>query len=87
MFLLIGVKVEAECRTGDGRIDAVIRDSDHVYIFEFKINQTPGVALGQIRRKEYFLKCRHYGRTLVLVGANYDTASRRIDGWETETVS
>ena len=86
VFLLIGVKLEAECRTSDGRIDAVIPDGDHVYIFGVKVNQTPGIALEQIREKEHFLKCRHSGRTLVLVGANYDTATRRIDGWETETL-
>lgn len=86
VFLLIGVRVEAESRTNNGRIDAVICDGDHVYIFEFKINQTAEIALDQIRDKEYFRKYQHSGRKIVLVGANFDTASRQITEWKSESV-
>ena len=86
VFLLIGVRVEAESRTNNGRIDAVICDGDHVYIFEFKINQTAGIALDQIREKEYFRKYQHSGRKIILVGANFDTVSRLITEWKSETV-
>ncbi len=85
VFLLIGVRVEAESRTNNGRIDAVICDGDHVYIFEFKINQTAGIALDQIREKEYFRKYQHSGRKIILVGANFDTVSRQITDWKSET--
>ena len=84
VFLLIGVKVEAESRTNNGRIDAEICDGDHVYIFEFKINQTAEIALKQIREKEYFRKYQHSGRKIVLVGANFDTVSRQITEWKSE---
>ena len=84
VFLLIGVRVEAESRTNNGRIDAVICDGDHVYIFEFKINQTAEIALDQIRDKEYFRKYQHSGRKIVLVGANFDTVSRQITEWKSE---
>ena len=86
VFLLIGVRVEAESRTNNGRIDAVICDGDHVYIFEFKINQTAEIALEQIREKEYFQKYQHSGRKIILVGANFDTVSRQITEWKSETV-
>ncbi|WP_294481910.1 ATP-binding protein [uncultured Victivallis sp.] len=86
VFLLIGVRVEAESRTNNGRIDAVIRDGNHVYIFEFKINKTAEIALDQIREKEYFRKYQHSGRKIVLVGANFDTGSRQITKWKSETV-
>lgn len=85
VFLLIGVRVEAESRTNNGRIDAVICDGDHVYIFEFKINQTAEIALDQIREKEYFRKYQHSGRKIILVGANFDTVSRQITDWKSET--
>ena len=84
VFLLIGVRVEAESRTNNGRIDAVICDGDHVYIFEFKMNKTAEIALEQIREKEYFRKYQHSGRTIVLVGANFDTVSRQITEWKSE---
>ena len=86
VFLLIGVRVEAESRTNNGRIDAVIRDGNHVYIFEFKINTTAEIELDQIRDKEYFRKYQHSGRKIVLVGANFDTGSRQITKWKSETV-
>ena len=70
----------------NGRIDAVICDGDHVYIFEFKINQTAEIALDQIHDKEYFRKYQHSGRKIVLVGANFDTVSRQITDWKSETV-
>ena len=77
MFLLIGVRVEAESRTNNGRIDAVICDGNHVYIFEFKINQTAEIALEQIRKKEYFRKYQHSDGKIVLAGANFNTVSRQ----------
>ena len=86
VFLLIGVRIEAESRTNNGRIDAVICDGDHVYIFEFKINQTAEIALDQIREKEYFRKYQHSGRKIILTGANFDTVSRQITEWKSETV-
>ena len=86
VFLLIGVRVEAESRTNNGRIDAVICDGNHVYIFEFKINQTAEIALDQIHEKEYFRKYQHSGRKIILVGANFDTVSRQITEWKSETV-
>jgi len=84
VFLLIGVRVEAESRTSDGRIDAVIRDGDHVYIFEFKLNQSADAAMAQIRKKEYFQKYQHDGQKIVLVGANFDSATRQISEWKIE---
>ena len=77
VFLLIGVRVEAEFRTNNERIDAVICDGDHVYIFEFKINQTAEIALEQIRKKEYFRKYQHSDGKIVLAGANFNTVSRQ----------
>jgi len=84
VFLLLGVRVEAESRTNDGRIDAVIREGDCIYIFEFKMNQNAEAALAQIREKEYYQKYQHAGRRIVLIGANFDAASRQISEWKIE---
>ena len=84
VFLLLGVRVEAESRTNDGRIDAVIREGDCIYIFEFKMNQTADAALAQIHEKEYYQKYQHSGKKIVLIGANFDAASRQISEWKIE---
>lgn len=62
IFLLIGVRVEAESRMNNGRIDAVTCDSDYVFIFEFKLNKTAEIALDQIREKEYYQKYQLSGK-------------------------
>ena len=84
VFLLIGVRIEAESRTNNGRIDAVIRDGNQIYIFEFKLNQSADAALSQIREKDYFQKYQHSGKKIILIGANFDIASRQISGWKIE---
>ena len=84
VFLLLGVQIEAESRTSDGRIDAVIREGDCIYIFEFKMNQDAEAALAQIREKEYYQKYQHAGKKIVLIGANFDAASRQISEWKIE---
>jgi hypothetical protein len=84
VFLLLGVQIEAESRTSDGRIDAVIREGDCIYIFEFKMNQDAEAALAQIREKDYYQKYQHAGKKIVLIGANFDAASRQISEWKIE---
>ncbi len=84
VFTLIGIRVEAESRSSNGRSDAVIIDGDNIYIFEFKINQSAAKAISQIREKEYYLKYGHSGKNITLIGANFDTESRQLTGWKIE---
>ncbi len=84
LFLMLGVYIEAEARTNRGRIDAVASCGEWVYIFEFKLNQTAETALSQIRDKEYFKKYQNSGKSIVLIGANFDTESRQLSDWKHE---
>jgi hypothetical protein len=84
LFLMLGVYIEAESRTGNGRIDAVAACGDWIYIFEFKLDRTADIALEQIKDKEYFLKYRHSGKRIILIGANFDADSRQISDWKIE---
>lgn len=45
LFMLMGLRIQAESKTNDGRIDAVAEVADHVYIFEFKLDKTAQQAL------------------------------------------
>ncbi len=45
---MLGVYIEAESRTNDGRIDAVAMCGEWIYLFEFKINRNAECALDQI---------------------------------------
>lgn len=87
LFLMVGVYIEAEARTNNGRIDAVAAYNEWVFIFEFKINRNAEAALSQIREKEYYRKYQHSGKKIVLIGANFDTGNRQLDDWKQEKVN
>lgn len=80
------IKVSAEDRTSDGRIDLSIETSDFVYLIEFKINSTALEAVNQIEKKEYALKYLNPERRIFLIGINFDTTKRRIDDYMIKAV-
>lgn len=81
LFTLMGQHVRLEDRTSDGRIDMTIETGKYVYIFEFKVDSTAREAMKQIREKEYWIKYLGTGKTIYLVGANFSTRLRRLDGY------
>ena len=82
LFSLIGLNVDTEVRTSDGRIDILVRTNDYVYIMELKYDGTPEEALEQIERKEYALPWAVDSRNVIEIGINYSSEKRRIDGWK-----
>ena len=82
LFSLIGLNVDTEVRTSDGRIDILVRTNDDVYIMELKYDGTPEEALEQIERKEYALPWAIDSRNVIEIGINYSSEKRRIDGWK-----
>ena len=85
LFRLLGVYVDAESATNDGRIDAVIQSPKAIYLFEFKLDNDP-TALEQIKEKEYFKKYLLDKRDIYIVGVNFDTVKGNLIGWEDEKV-
>ena len=82
LFSLIGLNVDTEVRTSDGRIDILVRTNDYVYIMELKYDGTPEETLEQIERKEYALPWAIDSRNVIEIGINYSSEKRRIDGWK-----
>ena len=82
LFSLIGLNVDTEVRTSDGRIDILVRTNDYVYIMELKYDGTPEEALEQIECKEYALPWAVDNRSVIEIGINYSSEKRRIDGWK-----
>lgn len=81
---LMGLQVDAEYQTSDGRIDLLLRTDKFVYIIECKIDSTARIALDQIKDKEYALPWALDGREKILIGINFSTITRRPDGWVVE---
>ncbi len=84
LFLLFGIHIEAESRTNDGRIDAVVCNGDWIYLFEFKLDKSAEIALNQIKDKEYFGKYLHTGKRIMMIGVNFDSKAGKIKSWEKE---
>ncbi|MCF8373584.1 MAG: ATP-binding protein [Bacteroidales bacterium] len=81
---LLGVKIEAEILTIDGRIDAVVKTKNSIIIIEFKINQSADVAINQILEKGYAKKYQNDNRPKFLLGINFDTETKRADDYRYE---
>lgn len=62
-----------------------VKLDNNVFIFEFKvvdIDQRPGTALEQIRKKGYGEKCRSESAEICLIGIEFDRAERNIVRFE-----
>lgn len=86
LFTLMGQYVRVEDRTSDGRIDLTVETPRFVYIFEFKVDSTPEAAMEQILTKKYWLKFATSGKEIRLIGANFDSSTRRLSGYLIQTV-
>lgn len=82
---LMGFYTEAEMQTASGRIDLMVKTSDYLYLFEFKINGSAEAAMDQINDRDYLLPFRADGRQIIKIGANFDDSIRSISAWLIET--
>ena len=79
---LIGIDARAEAHTSDGRIDLLIETPEYIYIIELKYDGSPVEALRQIEEKGYARRFAGDSRKIFLIGVNFSSATRRIEGWE-----
>ena len=85
IFRLLGFNIEAESCTNDGRIDAVVQTDDHIYLFEFKLDDDD-TALSQIKDKAYFKKYLQSSKKITMIGVNFDSVKGQLIDWQTEDV-
>lgn len=78
---LMGLSVDAECHTNRGRIDMTVRTDRFIFIFEFKVDESPQKALEQIDEKHYADPYIADGRTVVKVGVRFSSEERNIHDW------
>ncbi len=84
IFRTMGVYIQAEARTYDGRIDAFAAYDNSAYIFEFKLDSTAEIALEQIKTKEYFKQFENTDKKITLIGANFDSKTGKITDYKIE---
>ena len=83
VFKLVGAMIDAEVSTNIGRVDAVVRTTDRIYIFEFKLHGAAEDALRQIRDKQYAEPYRDDPRPKLLVGVEFSEKERNLAAWRT----
>ncbi|MDE7349807.1 MAG: ATP-binding protein [Muribaculaceae bacterium] len=78
---MMGLIVRTEIHSARGRTDMLILTSNYVYVFEFKIDSTAEEAMAQIQDRDYAVPFESDPRTVFLIGANFSTETRTLDGW------
>ncbi|MBR0458394.1 MAG: AAA family ATPase, partial [Victivallales bacterium] len=87
VFELLNGAVEAESCTNAGRIDAVVRTSRTVFLFEFKLNRSAEEAVSQILDRKYYEKYQPLGLPIICIGANFDSSTGQLTGWAETTLA
>ena len=82
LFKLLGLYVDVERHTTDGRMDILMQTSQFVYILELKIDQSADIALQQIEEKQYAKSFEGDGRTIYKIGVNFSSETRRMTEWK-----
>ncbi len=86
IFSNLNYRVDMEVKTNKGRMDAVVETPDYIYIFEFKLDESPEEAINQIKEREYFQKYALSNKKLVLLGVNFASKTGEVDGWLQEYI-
>ena len=74
----IGVNVNGEVKTNDGRIDMVVDLPNDIYIVEFKLDRPAAEAMEQIKGRDYAGKYALSKKRVTLVGISFSAERRTI---------
>ncbi len=78
IFKLLGIYVDSEVQTSDGRMDALVRLEKYVYCFEFKLDESAEMALAQIEKKGYLTPYLHQDKTCIGIGVNFSKEEKKV---------
>jgi len=81
---LCGFHIQAEVNHAKGRLDAVMKIENRVYIFEFKLDKTAEEAIKQIHEKQYAKAYLGQGLEIYLVGINFSSQKKEVEAYLVE---
>jgi hypothetical protein len=85
-FQLLGINPESEVSSSNGRADFIVKTPTRIYIMEFKLNGSPSEALNQILQKGYLRPYQLDPRKKTLIGINFSSTKRQVEGYEVKDV-
>ncbi|XWN35712.1 MAG: PD-(D/E)XK nuclease domain-containing protein [Roseivirga sp.] len=77
----MGLEVSAERASSLGRVDLLVALPRTTYVMELKLDSSPEAAFGQIREKQYHVAHLRKGKEVAIVGLNFSSKTRNVDGW------
>ena len=82
----LGAQIGSEIETKNGRVDAILKTEKHIYVFEFKRDESADIALRQIHEKGYAnqFDVDRKTKTVHLVGINFSSKEKNINEWKEE---
>lgn len=80
----LGLEIIGEDVTSLGRIDLTVKIGKIIYIIEFKVGSE--CALAQIKARQYHQKYLQEGKTIYLLGIQFDEKKRNIAVFESERI-
>lgn len=82
-FSSIGLTINVEEATSNGRMDMTVLFENRVYIFEFKVirnnQEDTSQALSQIEQKKYADKYKGLNKTIYEIGVNFNEILREVN--------
>ncbi len=85
-FTLLGVYIQSEVQTSDGRMDSLVQVKDYIYCFEFKLDESADKAIQQIKDKKYLEPFAHEGKKLIAIGVNFSSEKKKIEEFKWEEI-
>ena len=87
MMKAVGADLNSEVATNMGRIDSVLKLADHIYVIEFKKDESVIKAMNQIKKKNYMQQYEAWqqetpNRKIHLVGISFSTQDRNVAKWK-----
>lgn len=82
VFKMLGIYVQTERHTSNGRVDVVMQTNDYIYIVELKLDGNADEALNQIEEKQYAAPFAMDERKIIRIGATFGSESRKLDEWK-----
>lgn len=82
VFTILGQFVISEPHFSKGRADTIVCTEKYVYLFEFKMDCDPQVALNQIDERDYAGRFKMDGRKIFKIGVNFSSSEKNITDWK-----
>jgi hypothetical protein len=84
LFSLMGVYINSEVQTKEGRADAIIQLDEGIFCLEFKLDKSAEAALAQIHDKGYLAPFLNKGKPCHAIGINFSKKKKEVEKiiWE-----